>query len=154
MTGQSETPLYLEDLKVGQVFESEHLDVEREAVLAFAGEFDPQPFHLDPEQAQASLFGSLAASGWHTAALTMRLLVASVPLARGLVGLDVQLNWPFPTYPGDRLRVSSTVQTIEPSASKPDRGVLTLVSETRNQDDRVVQRMTGKLLVFKRGELA
>lgn len=118
---------YLDDLSVGQEFESDTFRVEREATLAFVQEFDPQPFHFDPEAASLSLFGSLAASGWITAALTMKLLVAIVPLANGIIGLSIELNWPTPTYPDDVLHLISTVQAIEPSTSKPDRGVVTLL---------------------------
>ncbi|MHC8381412.1 MaoC family dehydratase [Pseudomonas sp. LB3P14] len=149
MTIHAWEKLYLDDLSLGQVFESDTVRVERAAMLAFAQAFDPQPFHLDPEAASLSLFGALAASGWHTAALTMKLLVASVPLADGIIGLGIELSWPTPTYPDDLLRLQCTVQAIEPSSSKPDRGVLTLFMETLNQNDKVVQRATGKLLVFR-----
>ena len=107
-------------------------------------------FHLSAEEAELSLFGGLAASGWNTAALTMKMLVASVPLADGIIGLGIELSWPTPTYPDDVLRLFSKVQAIEPSASKPDRGVVTLFMETLNQNDKVVQRATGKLLVFRK----
>ena len=150
MSSSSQEKLYLDDLSIGQAFESDSVQVEREAMLNFAQDFDPQPFHLSPEHAEKSVFGALAASGWHTAALTMKQLVASVPLASGIIGLDIQLSWPTPTYPGDLLHVRSTVQAIEPSSSKPDRGVVTMLMETRNQNGKVVQRATGKLLVFRR----
>jgi acyl dehydratase len=96
--------LYLEDLSVGQRFESRPHCLDAEQIKKFAAEFDPQPFHLDETAAAGSLFGGLAASGWHTAALTMRLLVESVPLADGLVGAELELAWPKPTRPGDTLR--------------------------------------------------
>ena len=150
MTLHAWEKLYLDDLRLGQEFESDPVRVEREAMLAFARAFDPQPFHLDPEAASLSLFRGLAASGWNTAALTMKMLVASVPLADGIIGLGIELSWPTPTYPDDVLRLFSTVQAIEPSATKPDRGVVTLFMETLNQNDKVVQRATGKLLVFRR----
>ncbi|NUU38748.1 MaoC family dehydratase [Pseudomonas sp. C2B4] len=149
MTVHSWEKLYLDDLHQGQVFESDTLRVDRHAMLAFAQQFDPQPFHLDPDAASLSLFGGLAASGWNTAALTMKLLVGSVPLADGIIGLGIELSWPTPTYPDDELRLTTTVQAIDPSASKPDRGVVTVLMETRNQNDKVVQRATGKLLVFR-----
>ncbi|ANJ56188.1 MULTISPECIES: MaoC family dehydratase [Pseudomonas] len=148
MTLHAWEKLYLDDLRLGQEFESDPVRVEREAMLAFARAFDPQPFHLDPEAASLSLFRGLAASGWNTAALTMKMLVASVPLADGIIGLGIELSWPTPTYPDDVLRLKCTVQAIEPSASKPDRGVVTMLMETLNQNDKVVQRATGKLLVF------
>lgn len=150
MTAHSWEKLYLDDLSLGQEFESDPVRVHREAMLAFAREYDPQPFHLNAEEAGLSLFGGLAASGWNTAALTMKMLVASVPLADGIIGLGIELSWPTPTYPDDVLRLFSTVQAIDPSASKPDRGVVTLFMETLNQNDKVVQRATGKLLVFRK----
>lgn len=150
MSVHSWEKLYLDDLSLGQEFESDPIRVDREKMLAFAREYDPQPFHLSAEEAGLSLFGGLAASGWNTAALTMKLLVASVPLADGIIGLGIELSWPTPTYPDDVLRLFSTVQAIDPSASKPDRGVVTMFMETLNQNDKVVQRATGKLLVFRR----
>ncbi|KFJ92868.1 dehydratase [Pseudomonas sp. 1-7] len=154
MNAKNSEQLYLDDLCIGQVFESDLLRVEPDEMLEFARNFDPQPFHLDPLAAESSVFGSLAASGWYTAALTMRQLVASVPLARGIVGLDIQLSWPHPTYPSDLLQVRTLVQAIEQSSAKPDRGVVTMAMETRNQHGRVVQRATAKLLVFARSAAA
>ncbi|MCY1529980.1 phenylacetic acid degradation protein paaN [compost metagenome] len=142
--------LYLEDLRVGQAFESLSKKIELEDMLGFAQAFDPQSFHLDPAAARSSIFGSLAASGWHTAALTMSLLVSSVPLAKGIIGLDIQLNWPYPTYPDDFLQVKAVVQDIEVSSTKLDRGVVTMEIETCNQDGKVVQHAIAKLLVFKK----
>lgn len=148
MTVHAWEKLYLDDLHLGQTFESDTVRVDLQAMLAFAQAFDPQPFHLDAEAASLSLFGGLAASGWNTAALTMKMLVASVPLANGIIGLSIELSWPTPTYANDVLRLKCTVQAIDPSASKPDRGVVTMLMETLNQNDKVVQRATGKLLVF------
>src|SRR4051812_29867057 len=99
--------LYLEDLHVGQRFESRPHVLDEAQIKAFAREFDPQPFHLSEEGATGTLFGTLAASGWHTAALTMRLMVESVPLADGLVGAQLELGWPKPTRPGMTLQVFS-----------------------------------------------
>lgn len=143
-------PLYLDDLAVGDRFDSGTLVVEASEVKSFAERFDPQPFHLDEAAARESVFGGLAASGWHTAALTMRLLVQSLPLGCGVIGAGTELAWPRPTRPGDTLRVSSTVLEITPSNSKPDRGIVTCRSETLNQDGGCVQRMTAKLLVLRR----
>src|SRR6185436_1238602 len=113
--------LYLEDLQVGQRFASQgEYRVEEERVKSFAAEFDPQPFHLDEAAAQASIFRGLAASGWHTASVAMRLLVDGFPLANGLVGLGGELSWPKPTRPGDTLRVECEVLEIVPSKSKPN----------------------------------
>jgi len=100
MTIHSWEKLYLDDLSLGQQFESDSLRVHRASMLAFAQEFDPQPFHLDPEAAELSLFRGLAASGWNTAALTMKLLVESVPLADGIIGLSIELSWPYADLPG------------------------------------------------------
>ena len=116
----------------------------------FASEFDPQPFHVD-EQAAAThaIFGGLAASGWHTASATARLLVESVPFADGLVGLGVEVSWPRPTRAGDRLSIATEVMEVTPSRSKP-RGVVTIRTETRNQGGEIVQIMTAKVIVPRR----
>ena len=143
-------PLFLKDLAVGDVFESESLTLSAEQIVAFAEQFDPQPFHLDDEAAKGSFFEGLAASGWHTVALTMRLLVRSFPLACGVIGAGAELAWPKAARPGDRLRVASTVLGITPSRSKPDRGIVVVQSVTSNQLGEVVQRLTSKLLVFRR----
>ena len=142
--------LYLEDLYVGQRFESRPHALDAEQIKRFASEFDPQPFHLDDEAAKDSLFGGLAASGWHTAALTMRLLVESVPLADGLVGAELQLAWPKPTRPSDVLRLFSEVTEIVPSRSKPKMAIVTMRNETRDQDGELLQLFTVKMPVFKR----
>lgn len=142
--------LYLEDLSVGQRFESaEHL-LDADQIKKFAAEFDPQPFHLSEEGAKGTLFGSLAASGWHTAALTMRMLVEAVALADGLIGAELELAWPKPTRPGMRLRVIAEVVDIKPSRSKPNMAMVTMRNETRDQDDEVLQLFTVKMPVFKR----
>ena len=142
--------LYLEDLSVGQRFESRPHCLDAEQIKKFAAEFDPQPFHLDETAAAGSLFGGLAASGWHTAALTMRLLVESVPLADGLVGAELELAWPKPTRPGDTLQVFSEVVDIRPSRSKPNMAIVTMRNETRDQDGDVLQTFKVKMPVFKR----
>jgi acyl dehydratase len=143
-------PLYLEDLRVGQRFTSGLYYMDEERIKAFAAEFDPQPFHLDPASAQESIFGGLAASGWHTAAATMRLLVTSVPFANGIIGLGGEIAWAKPTRPGDTLRVESEIVEILPSRSKPNQGVVKVRSVTVNQHGEEVQVLTAKLLVFKR----
>ena len=143
--------LYLDDLQIGQRFTSGTHVVDEEQIKAFARQFDPQPFHLDNEAARETLFAGLAASGWHTAALTMRLLVESgMPLAGGIIGAGCELDWPNPTRAGDTLRVESEVSDVRPSQSRPDRGVVTVRSLTRNQRDEVVQRLTAKLIVPRR----
>jgi acyl dehydratase len=142
--------LYLDDLHVGQRFTSAPRRIDAEQIKRFAAEFDPQPFHLDDEAAAASLFDGLAASGWHTAALTMRMLVESVPLADGLVGAELQLAWPKPTRPGMTLQVFGEVVEIKPSRSKPDMAIVTMRNETRDEDGDVLQVFTVKMPVFKR----
>ena len=142
--------LYLEDLSVGQRFESRPHCLDAEQIKKFAAEFDPQPFHLDETAAARSLFGGLAASGWHTAALTMRMLVESVPLADGLVGAELELAWPKPTRPGDTLQVFSEIVDIRPSRSKPNMAIVTMRNETRDQEGDVLQTFKVKMPVFKR----
>ena len=143
--------LYLDDLKVGQRFASGTHLVDASEILAFARQFDPQPFHLDEDAARNTLFGGLAASGWHTAAITMRLLVlGGVPIARGLIGVGAEVSWPRPTRPGDVLRVESEVVEISPSRSRPDRGMVKVRSETRNQREEVVQVLEARMMVPRR----
>ena len=143
--------LYLDDLQVGQRFTSKTHRVDEAQIKAFASQFDPQPFHLDENAAKDSLFSGLVASGWHTAAMTMRLLVETgLPLAGGLIGAGGELSWPRPTRPGDILRVESEVQEIIPSRSRPDRGVVALRMVTRNQRDEEVQIFVAKLVVPRR----
>src|SRR3954467_9869061 len=144
--------LYLDDLHVGQRFESSPHALDAEQIKRFAAEFDPQPFHLSEGGAQGTLFGSLAASGWHTAAMTMRMLVDSVPLADGLVGAELQLAWPKPTRPGMTLQLTSEVLDIVPSRSKPNMAIVTVRNETRDQDGELVQVFTVKMPVLKRPE--
>lgn len=142
---------YLEDLQVGQRFASATYALDEAQIMAFASQFDPQPFHLDHEAARRSLFGGLAASGWHTAAITMRLLVAGgLPVAGGIVGAGGEIRWPLPTRAGDILRVESEILEVSPSRSKPDRGMAVVRSETRNQRGEVVQVLTAKLVVPRR----
>ena len=140
---------YLDDLHVGQRFLSRTYLIDAEQIKAFAGQFDPQPFHQDDELAKGTLF--LAASGWHTAAITMRLLVqGGVPIARGLVGVGAEVSWPRPTRPGDVLRVESEVVEVAPSRSRPDRGMIKVRSETLNQRDEVVQVLEARMIVPRR----
>jgi len=144
--------LCLDDFHVGQRFVSGTHQIDVEEIKAFAREFDPQPFHLDEEAAKRTLFGGLVASGWYTAAVTMRLQVEQgLPIAGGIIGIGGELSWPKPTWPGDTLRVVSEVKEVIPSRSRPDRGVVRVRSETRNQHDEVVQILDAKLLVPRRG---
>jgi len=144
------TELYLEDLKVGQRFMSDSLVLDEAAIKAFAAQYDPQPFHLDPEAARHSFFGSLAASGWHTAALTMRLLVSSLPISGGLIGAGGEITWPRPTRPGDRLRVETEIIAVTPSKTRPERGTATIRIETLNQHGEPVQVATMRSIVPRR----
>ena len=145
------TPLYLDELSAGQRFASTSLTVTAEAIKAFAREFDPQPFHLSEESAERTFFGRLAASGWHTAALTMRLNVEDgLPIAGGLIGAGGEITWPTALRAGDTIHVESEVVAVTPSRSRPDRGIVTIVSRTLNQDGAAVQVATMKLLVFRR----
>ena len=146
----SRSRLYLEDLHVGQTFTTGSITVTAEAIKAFAREYDPQPFHLDEAAAQASLFGGLAASGWHTAALSMRLLVDGLPIAGGLIGVGGETTWPRPTRPGDTLTVHIEVLEITPSRSRPDRGMVRTRNETRNQHGEAVQISTLGMVVWRR----
>jgi len=143
--------LYLDDLAVGQRFVSDAAAVGAADIKEFAAKFDPQPFHLDDEAASAGFFGGLAASGWHVAALTMRLLVqGGVPIAGGLIGAGGEIAWPRPTRPGDILTVESEIVAVTPSKSRPDRGIVTVRSETLNQNRQPVQVSTMKLVVPRR----
>jgi len=143
--------LYLDDLRVGQQFTSGTYLMEAARMKEFAAEFDPQPFHLDEAAAEASIFGGLAASGWHTAAVAMRLLVNSgLPFAGGIVGLGGEIAWPKPTRPGDTLRIESEIIEIAPSRSKPHQGIVTVRGTMFNQDRETVYLLTAKLLVPRR----
>ena len=142
--------LFIEDLRVGQTFVSGEYHLTRENIIAFASAFDPQIFHLDAEKAEKTLFKGLAASGWHTAAVTMRLLVSSVPFGSGLIGLGGEIAWPQPARPGDVVHVVSEVLDIHHSRSKPDRGIVTALAETRNQRAEVLQTLRTKVVVFSK----
>lgn len=144
--------LYLDDLAVGDVFISETLALDAEQIVQFASQFDPQPFHLDAVAAEGSFFQGLAASGWHTSALTMRLLVKSFPLAKGVIGAGAEISWPQPTRPSDVLQVTSKIVDITPSRSKPDRGIIVVECITTNQVGEVLQRLVTKVLCFRRGD--
>jgi acyl dehydratase len=156
MTEQHKTDrLYFDDLRVGQRFVSGTHALDEAQIVAFAREYDPQPFHVDDEAAKATLFGGLSASGWHTAAISMRLLVQSgAPIAGGIIGSGGELIWPRPTRPGDVLHVVSEVLEVTPSRSRPERGMVVLRNETRNQNDEVVQSFTAKLVVPRRPKSA
>ncbi len=137
-------PWYFEDYVLGATSECGSVSVDEAGIIAFAEEFDPQPFHVDPVAAAAGPFGGLIASGWHTAALVMRLLVdnyLSAASGLGSAGLD-EIRWPYPVRPGDTLRVRATVVESRRSLSKPDRGIIKTLVEAVNQDGRTVMRAT------------
>jgi acyl dehydratase len=143
-------PLYLEDLTPGMVFTSATHALDAEQIKKFAQEYDPQPFHLDDAAAVPTMFGGLAASGWHTAALSMKLLVGALPLAGGIIGGAGELAWPKPTRPGDMLQLVAEIIEITPSRSKPERGMAVIRSETHNQHGDVVQVFTSKVILLRR----
>ncbi|MGA2636737.1 MaoC family dehydratase [Methylocella sp.] len=148
---KSDDLYYLDDLKVGQRFVSGAHTLDADEIKAFAAQFDPQRFHLDEEAAKDTFFGGLVASGWHTASITMKLLVTGgAPLAGGVIGAGGELVWPRPTRPGDILHVESEIIEITPSRSRPERGTVTVRSETLNQRGEIVQAMTAKLVVQRR----
>ena len=144
-------PLYFDDLTLGQRFVTGTVTVSAEAIRAFASQFDPQPFHLDEQAGRETLFGGLVASGWHTAALSMRLLVqGGLPLAGGAIGLGVDIEWRMPVRPGDVLHVEGEVIELIPSRSRPTRGKLVTRNATLNERGQVVQLAVTRMLVPRR----
>jgi len=145
---------YLEDFAVGQTFGSGRLRIDKEQIFAFAAEFDPQPFHLDEASARHSIFGGLAASGWHTAAVTMRLLLDSeLKPAGGIIGAGLdECRWPRPVRPGDELRIECEVIEVRPSKSRPEQGLIKLRTTTLNQDGEAVLVHVVNLVVLRRQE--
>jgi len=143
---------YLEDFAIGQTFGSGRITVDPERIKTFAAEFDPQPFHLDDTAARDTIFRGLAASGWHTAAITMRLLVESdVSPAGGIVGAGFdEFRWPRPVRPGDELRIQAEVLEVRPSKSRPEQGLIKLRTTTLNQNGEAVQVSVGNLVVPRR----
>ena len=148
------TRRYLEDFAVGQKFGSGRLTIDEQRIKSFAAEFDPQPFHLDDEAARGSIFRGLAASGWHTAALTMRLLVESdLKPAGGIIGAGFdEFQWPRPVRPGDKLHLESEVLEVRPSKSRPEQGMIKVRTTTLNQNDEPVQISVGNLVVPRRAQ--
>ncbi|MDY0073664.1 MAG: MaoC family dehydratase [Thauera sp.] len=141
--------LYLEDLAPGQKFASPSLSLDRAAIISYAAQFDPQPFHLDEQAATDSLFGGLAASGWHTASLTMRLLVDSeFRPAGGLIGAGIEsLRWPQPVRPDDILSLAIEVLETRAMRSRPDRGMVKIRVDTHNQRAELVQSFVANMVV-------
>ena len=142
----------LDDFSPGQVFGSGRLSVTAADITGFAAAYDPQPFHLDDAAARATMFGGLAASGWHTAALTMRLQLGSAfRPAGGIIGsrLD-ELRWPRPVRPGDELRVEIEILEVTPSRTRPAQGLVKVRTTTFNQQDQPVQILVANLVVPRR----
>jgi acyl dehydratase len=142
--------LFLEDLAAGMRFAAGPLRVEAGEIAEFAARYDPQPFHLDAAAARGTLFGGLAASGWHTAALTMRLVTQALPFAGGVIGAGGEIQWPRPVRPGDALRVECEVVEVRASRSEPGRGWATVRTTTLNGAGEPVQVLTARLLVPSR----
>jgi acyl dehydratase len=142
----------LDDFRIGDTYTTPSVTVSEDDITRFAREFDPQPFHTDPEAAAAGPFGGLIASGWHTAAMTMRLLVdGELRPAGGIIGLGFdEFRWPHPVRPGDELTVESEVLEVRPSRSRPDQGLIKIRTTTRNQNGEAVQITVGNLLVPRR----
>lgn len=146
---------FIEDLAPGRTWTTASVAISADDIKAFAGLYDRQAFHLDEAAAEATFFGGLAASGWHVAALTMRLLTTDgVPFAWGLVGAGGEISWPRPTRPGDVLTVVSEVVEVTPSRSRPDRGIVTMRNETKNQRGEVVQVLVARVVVPSRAAVA
>ena len=143
---------FLEDLAPGQVFTSDaRVVVDAGSIKRFAGEFDPQPFHLDETSAGGTFFKKLVASGWHTTAMTMQLIVKTLPLSHGIIGSGVdELRWPRPVKPGDTLRLHCEVIDVTPSIMDPSRGTVRVRMTTLNQHDQPVQTMVANLFAFRR----
>src|SRR5262252_3561045 len=146
------TARFLEDFAVGQTYGSGRARIDGDRIKSFAAEFDPQPFHLDEDAARNSIFRGLAASGWHTAALTMRLLVESeLKPAGGIVGAGFdEFRWPLPMRPGDELSLESEILEVRPSKSRPDQGLIKVRTTTKNQNGEAVQISVGNLVVPRR----
>jgi len=143
---------YFEDFAVGQIFRSTAIRIGKERMIAFAGEFDPQPQHVSEEAAAGSQFGRLVASGWHTAAITMSLFVQNIhPVAGGGQGVGVDgIAWSRPVLPGDELRVETEVTAARVSGSRPDKGLVTVRDKTFNQKDELVQTMTHTFMALRK----
>jgi acyl dehydratase len=145
------TQRYFEDLKAGVQFESVTYSVSEAEIVEFASRFDPQAFHLEPERAEQTMFKGLIASGWHTAAITMRLFVQTLDFAEGAIGLGVdELRWLNAVRPGDRLRVETEIIDLRPSRSKPNYGIIRLRNVTTNQRGEIVQTMFANAMIPRR----
>ncbi|RKG33702.1 MaoC family dehydratase [Acinetobacter tianfuensis] len=146
--------LYLEDIKIGDRFFSREYEMTLEEIKQFAHAYDPQPFHTNEKEAEEHLiFQGIAASGWHTAAVTMRLWTECFPIAHGLIGSESSVRWPRPTRPGDKIHVEVEIAAINPSRTKNDRAIVTYVTQTLNQNRDVLLISTTKIVVFKKDTL-
>ncbi|MCK7607827.1 MaoC family dehydratase [Acinetobacter portensis] len=142
---------YLEDLNIGDKFRSRNYEVTLEEIIEFATKYDPQVFHLDEEKAKDHpIFQGIAASGWHTSSIVMRLWTECFPIADGLIGLEGSMRWPKPTRPGDILHVEVELTDIIPSKSKPDRGIVVYSTQALNQHGDVLLNSSTKILVFRK----
>jgi acyl dehydratase len=141
---------FLEDFAVGEVLKSGTLAVTADSIRDFAGKYDPQVFHLDEAAAKETFFGGLAASGWHTAAMTMRLMVETLPVAGGVIGAGGTLNWPKALRPGTSVRVEIEVLELRPSRSKPTRGMMKMRATTFDGEGDVVQVLLADLVLPRR----
>jgi len=147
-SGPVRTGVYYEDLVIGQTFLSGTHQLDEAQIVAFGREFDPQPFHCDSSRAGQTFFGGLVASGWHTAAVTMRLLLQSgLEIAGGMIGAGAEVTWPRPTRPGSVLQVETVVQEMRLLRSRSDRGLVTVRAETRTQTGEVVQILVARILM-------
>lgn len=152
LSEQKSDVLYLDDVQVGNAFFSAEHHLDKQQIMDFAGEFDPQPFHLDETLAQDTVFKGLAASGWHTAAITMKLIVESVPFADGIIGAGGEISWPRPTRSDDILHVETRITDIRPSRSKSNQGIVTIKSLTKNRDGEILQKLVASIVLFKRSD--
>jgi len=147
----SSSPLYLEDFAPGQIYTAGPIPVSADAIKAYARQFDPQPFHTDEALARSTFFRGLAASGWHTASLTMSLVVQALPIAGGVIGGGVdELRWPTPLRPGDELRLEGEIMEVRPSRTKPGQGLVRVQTTTLNREGQAVQTMIANLVVPRR----
>jgi acyl dehydratase len=153
MDPSSVTPLFLEDLSIGMKFSAGPRQITEQEIIAFAKQYDPQPFHTDPEAAKNTMFKGLAASGWHTVALTMVMLTegGALPFANGVIGFGAEVSWLRPVRPGDILTIECEIMEITPSRSKPNQALVLVRTTASNQNGEPVQVLTSKNLVFKRG---
>jgi acyl dehydratase len=152
MTIQDNDLLYLDDIPVGLRFVSPGYQLDAQQIKAFAREFDPQPFHLDEDSAKDTLFGELIASGWHTAAITMRLLVDNIGyrFAGGLIGKGAEISWPNPARSTDTLHIEGEVLEVKPSRSHPEWGTVKIRNHTLNQQQQIVQILVAVVMVRRK----